>query len=124
MAARLDPLDPANQFTLGSMKGGMGAKLGNASMIEEGLAACWVAAKLDETWVLPWAEIGLILFSSGKPKEAVEHLSAIAPERRPLDTRYYSTLGVALRELGQYEESLRALEIWPESLVRGDVFRQ
>ena len=82
MAARLDPLDPANQFTLGSMKGGMGAKLGNASMIEEGLAACWVAAKLDETWVLPWAEIGLILFSSGKPKEAVEHLSAIAPERR------------------------------------------
>ena len=110
MAARLDPLDPANQFTLGSMKGGMGAKLGNASMVEEGLAACWVAAKLDGTWVLPWAEIGWILLESGKVTEAVGHLKAIAPERNPLDVRYYTAMGSALRELGQFEESLKAFE--------------
>ena len=110
LAARLDPLDPANQFTLGSMKGGMGAKLGNASMVEEGLAACWVAAKLDGTWVLPWAEIGWILLESGKVTEAVGHLKAIAPERNPLDVRYYTALGAALREVGQFEDSLKAFE--------------
>ena len=35
MAVKLDPLGPANHFTLGSFKGGMGAKQGNAA-----LAAC------------------------------------------------------------------------------------
>ena len=32
------------------------------------------------------------------------------PERRPLDTRYYSALGAALRETGRFDESLNAFE--------------
>ena len=110
MAIKLDPLDPADQFILGSIKGGMGAKQGNADMVEEGLSACWLAARLDETWVLPWAEIGFLLLESGRPREAVEHLQAIGPERRPLDTRYYSALGAALRDTGRFAESLVAFE--------------
>ena len=53
MAVKLDLLDLANQFTLGSIKGGIGAKQGNADMVWEELAACWLAARLAETWVLP-----------------------------------------------------------------------
>ena len=108
MAVKLDPLDPANHFTLGSYKGGIGAKQGNAALVQEGLEACWVAATLDKNWVLPWAEIGFILLQSGRPCEAVNHLRAVPPERRPLDTRYYSALGAALRDTGRFGESLNA----------------
>ena len=121
MAVKLDPLDPANQFTLGSFKGHIGAKQGNASLVQEGLEACWVAATLDKTWVLPWAEIGFILLESGRPGEAVDHLKAVPPERRPLDTRYYSALGAALRDTGRFVESLEAfqacLELNPDDSV-------
>ena len=110
MAAKLDPLDPANHFTLGSYKGDIGAKQGNAVLVQEGLEACWVAATLDQEWILPWAEIGFILLESGRPGEAVDHLRAVPPERRPLDTRYYSALGAALRETGRFVESLNAFE--------------
>ena len=110
VAVKLDPLDPANQFTLGSYKGGIGAKLGNAALVQEGLEACWVAATLDRNWVLPWAEIGFILLESGRPGAAVEHLRAVPPECQPLDNRYYSALGSALRETRHFAESLEAFE--------------
>ena len=109
-AAKLDPLDPVNHFTLGSVKGGIGAKQGDAKLVREGLEACWLAASLDPAWILPWAEIGFILLESGRPGEAVEHLRAVGPERRPLDSRYHAALAAALRELGQYEDSLNAFE--------------
>ena len=110
MAVKFDPLDPANHFTLGSYKGGIGAKQGNAALVQEGLEACWIAATLDKNWVLPWAEIGFILLQSGRPGEAVDHLRAVPPERRPLDTRYYSALGAALRDTGRFGESLKVFE--------------
>ena len=109
-ATELDPLDPANHFTLGSVKGGIGAKQGDPVLVREGLEACWLATTLDPAWILPWAEIGFILLESGRPEEAVEHLLAAGPERAPFDTRYYSALGAALREMGRYEESLKAFE--------------
>ena len=121
MAVKLDPFDPANQFTLGSYKGGIGAKQGNVALVQEGLEACWVAATLDKNWVLPWAEIGFILLQSGRPGDAVAHLKAVPPERRPLDTRYYSALGAALRDTGRFVESLEAfqacLELNPDDPV-------
>ena len=110
IAVRLDPLDPGNHFTLGSYKGGIGARQGNAALVREGLEACWIAATLDTNWVLPWAEIGFILLQSGRPGEAVDHLRAVPDERRPLDTRYYSALGAALRNTGRFVEALTAFE--------------
>ena len=110
IAVKLDPLDPANQFTLGSHKGSIGARQGNAALVREGLEECWVAAELDRNWVLPWAEIGFILLEDGRPAEAVDHLRAVPPERRPLDTRYYSALGAALRDTGRFGEALNAFE--------------
>ena len=121
IAVKLDSLDPVNHFTLGSFKGSIGARQGNAALVREGLEACWVAAALDTNWVLPWAEIGFILLESGRPGEAVDHLRAVPDERRPLDTRYYSALGAALRDTGRFGEALIAfqacLELDPDDPV-------
>ena len=109
-AAVLDPLDPANHFTLGSVKGGMGARSGDAALVEEGLEECWLAAKLDPHWLLPWTEIGWILLMAGREREAVEHLQGVAPERGSLDAYYYQAMAVALRQLGRFQESLETFE--------------
>ena len=109
-AVDLDPLDPANHFTLGSFKGGLGAKTGDETLIGEALEGCWMAATLDPNWILPWAEIGWILLKTGRAREAVEHLQRVGPEREPPDTRYYGALGTALGQLGDYAGSLAAFE--------------
>ena len=109
-AVELDPLDPASQFTLGSVKGHIGSRTGDEALIKEGLEACWMAVTLDPSWILPWAEIGWILAESGRAREAVEHLRAVSLECGPLDSRYYGALGVALRAEGHYAESLAAFE--------------
>ena len=109
-AAELDPLDPANHFTLGSVKGGIGARNGNTALVEEGLEECWLATKLDPNWLLPWTEIGWILLMAGREREAVEHLQGVAPERGSLDAYYYQAMAVALRQLGRFQESLETFE--------------
>ena len=120
-AAELDPLDPANHFTLGSAKSTLGLRTGNPALVQEGLEACWLAATLDPNWILPWAEIGLILLENGKAREALEHLQAVGPERRPFEPRYFNALGASLREVGDYAGSLEAfessLELAPEDLT-------
>ena len=109
-AVELDPLDPANHFTLGTAKGKLGTERADRVLIEEGLQACWIAVALDPNWILPWTEIGWILINSGRFEEAVEHLRAVSPECGPLDARYYAALGVARRELGDFTDSLAAFE--------------
>ena len=109
-AAELDPLDPANHFTLGSVRGGIGADTGNATLIREGLESCWLAVTLDPNWILPWTEIGWILLKTGRSREAVEHLKSVGPECGPLDARYYTALATALHQLGRYDAALAALE--------------
>ena len=109
-AAELDPLDPANHFTLGSAKGTMGAQTGDRRLVREGLEACWLAVTLDPNWILPWTEIGWVLLKTGRAREAVEHLKAVSPGCGPLDSRYYTALGTALHQLGRYDDALAALE--------------
>ena len=109
-ASRLDPLDPANHFTIGSVKGGLGADRGNMGMVNEGIEACWLAVSLDPTWILPWTEIGLIHLRVGRAAETVDHLLAVRPECGPLDSRYHSTLGTAYWHLGQLHEALASYE--------------
>jgi len=109
-AVELDPLDPANHFTLGSFKGGMGARIGDEAMVKEGMDAVWMAATLDPTWITPWTEIGWLLIQTGREGEAVSHLLAAKPECGPLDYHYYLAMGAALRELGEFSRSLTAFE--------------
>ena len=109
-AAKLDPLDPANHFTLGSVKGTMGAQTGDRRLVREGLESCWLAVTLDPNWILPWTEIGWILLKTGRARDAVEHLKAVSPGCGPLDSRYYTALATALRQLGKHDDALAALE--------------
>ena len=109
-AVELDPMDPGNHFTLGSVKSSLGRKTGQEALVKQGLEACWIAVTLDPAWSLPWTEIGLILIESGRAREAVDHLKGVRPECRPLDSRYYAALGAALRDIGELSESLRAFE--------------
>ena len=109
-ATELDPLDPANHFTMGSAKGHIGTWNGDEALVKEGLEACWIAVTLDPNWIVPWTEIGWILIKAGRMREAVDHLRAVSPECGPLDSRYYAALGEALRELGDFTGSLAAFE--------------
>ena len=117
-AAKLDPLDPANHFTIGSVKTGIGCRDGDSNLVEEGLSALWVAVALDPKWALPWTEIGSTLLVIGKPAEAVRHLRNIRPDCRPLDAHYYKALGAACWGQDQFLEALdafeAALELSPE----------
>ena len=109
-AARLDPLDPANHFTLGSVKTGIGIWRGDSALVNEGLDALWLAVALDPEWVKPWTEIGSTLLHTGRSAEAVAHLRDVKPECRPLDSDYYSALGAAYWKLDRLSEALAAFE--------------
>ena len=111
LLTRLDPLDPANHCTLGSVKTGIGMDArGDADLTKEGLNALWLAVKLDPNWILPRTEIGLALLRTGRSTEAIEHLLNVNPECGPLDSRYHSALGAAHRKLGELPEALAAFE--------------
>lgn len=77
IAARLDPLDPANHFMLGSAKTTIGIAHGDMDLVNEGLDALWLAVTLDPNWVLPWTEIGATLYYTDRPTEAVAHLRRV-----------------------------------------------
>ncbi len=109
-ATELDPLDPANHFTLGSAKGGIGLHEGNEALVKEALDSCWTAVALDPNWILPWTEIGWLLLGTGRAEEAVDHLKGVRPGCGPLDSRYYDALGSALLEMGEFTEALMAFE--------------
>ena len=110
IAARLDPLDPANHFTLGSVKTSIGIAHGDVGLVNEGLDALWLAVTLDPNWILPWTEIGATLYYTDRPAEAVAHLRSVRPECGPLDSQYHSTLGTACWKLGELPEAMAAFE--------------
>ena len=74
-AARLDPLDPANHFSLGSVKASIGIGRSDTSLVSAGLKALWLAVTLDPKWIVPWTEIGEILLHTG-PTQGSGHPSA------------------------------------------------
>ena len=119
IAARLDPLDPANHFTLGSVKTSIGIAHGDVDLVNDGLDALWLAVTLDPNWILPWTEIGSTLYHTDRPAEAVAHLRSVKSECGPLDSQYHSTLGTACWKLGELPEALTAfdaaLELDPEA---------
>ena len=110
IAARLDPLDPANHCTLGSVKTVIGIARDDTALITEGLNDLWLAVKLDPNWILPWTEIGLALHHTGRSAEAVKHLRNVNPECGPVDAKYHGALGAALWKLGELPEALAAFE--------------
>lgn len=109
-AARLDPNDPANHFSLASGLAGIGNMMGDESMMNRALDECWVAVRLDPSWILPWTEIGWIHILRGRHGEARDHLLNIRDGCGPLDLRYYQALGMACLALGESDEAFAAFE--------------
>ena len=109
-AARLDPNDPANHFSLGSGLAGIASKTGDDAMMKRALDECWAAARLAPAWILPWTEIGWIHILSGRHEEARDHLMNVPEGCGPLVSRYHQALGVANMRLGDMDEALAAFE--------------
>ena len=109
-AARLEPLAPAYQFRLGSLKTHLGFWRQDSTLTYDGLDALWLAVALDPAWLAPWTEIGATLDRAGRSSEAVSHLLNVKPECAPLDAEYHSTLGAAYWKLGDLPRALAAFE--------------
>ena len=109
-AARLEPLAPAYQFRLGSLKTDLGFWRQETALTDEGLDALWLAVALDPAWIAPWTEIVSTLDRAGRSSEAVSHLLNVKPECGPLDAEYHSTLGAAYWKLGDLPRALAAFE--------------
>ena len=109
-AARLDPTDSANHFTIGSVKTGLGLRSGDSALVEEGLRALWLAAALDPRWIVPWTEIGAVLLQTGQAQQALVHFRNVKPDCEPLDSRYFSALGAVYWNLDQLSNALASYE--------------
>ena len=109
-AALLAPLDPADHFALGAVKGDMGLWSSDMALMNEGIEACWLSVALDPNWLRPWTEIGWLLLRTDRPEEALKHLLDVKPECGPLDSNYYSVLGAVYWKLGRLFEALEAFE--------------
>ena len=109
-AAWLEPLAPAYQFRLGSLKTNLGFWRQDTALTDTGLDALWLAVALDPAWIAPWTEIGSTLDRTGRSSETVSHLLNIKPECGPTDAEYHSTLGAAYWKSGDLPRALAAFE--------------
>ena len=87
----------------------LGATLGLAGKVEEGIQECWIAAQLDPDWELPRVEVGIILLNSNRNQEARNHLENVAQDQENLSAHLAFNLGVARYRCGAYKEALKAL---------------
>ncbi len=87
----------------------LGATLGIAGEVTEGVQECWIAAQLDPSWELPKAEVGIILLNAGRNEEARGHLESIALSQGDLSAHLAFNLGVARFRCGEFKEALDAL---------------
>ena len=103
----------------------LGATLGMAGEVEEGLQECWIAASLDPAWELPRVEVGIILLNAGRDEEARDHLESVARSLGNLSAHLAFNLGMARFRCGEVEGALgaliRAVEVKPDHALALDV---
>ena len=58
----------------------LGATLGMAGQLNDGIQECWIAAQLDPSWELPRVEVRIILLNADRDSEALEHLEGRCPQ--------------------------------------------
>lgn len=88
----------------------LGATLGMAGEVEDGILECEIAAKLKPEWELPQVEVGIILLNAGRNREALEHLEKAARGKKRPSAHLSFNLGVARERCGDYEGALAMLE--------------
>ena len=103
----------------------LGATLGMAGEVEEGLQECWIAASLDPTWELPKVEVGIILLNAGREEEARDHLESVACSQSDLSAHLAFNLGMARFRNDEVEGALgalsKAIEVKPDHALALDV---
>ena len=96
----------------------LGATLGMAGEVDEGLQECRKAASLDPAWELPKVEVGIILLNAGREEEALSHLEDVARGQSDLSSHLAFNLGMARLRCGELEGALsalsRAVEVKPD----------
>ncbi len=88
----------------------LGATLGAAGEVEDGIQECWIAATLAPEWELPQIEVGIILLNAGRNREALEHLEKAARGKKRPSAHLSFNLGVARERCGDYAGALEMLE--------------
>ncbi len=87
----------------------LGATLGMAGEVDEGVQECRIAAGLDPTWELPEVEVGIILLNAGREEEARDHLESVALSQSDHSAHLAFNLGMARLRCGEVEGALSAL---------------
>ncbi len=87
----------------------LGATLGMAGEVDEGIQECRIAAGLDPAWELPKVEVGIILLNAGREEEARDHLESVGLSQSDLSAHLAFNLGMARLRCGELEGALSAL---------------
>ena len=87
----------------------LGATLGTAGEIKEGIQECRIASGLDPSWELPRVEVGIILMNAGRNEEALAHLEEMARDQGQRSVHFSFNLGMARYRCGEYGAALEAL---------------
>ena len=87
----------------------LGATLGTAGEVSEGIQECWISDGLDPSWELPKVEVGIILLNAGRSSEALVHLEQMAEGQEDPSAHLAFNLGVARSRCGEYGRALEAL---------------
>ena len=87
----------------------LGATLGMAGKIDEGIQECWIATQLDPFLETSRVEVGIILLNAGRNEEARDQLESIADGQRALSPHLAFNLGVARYRCGEIKGALDVL---------------
>ena len=116
-AVQLQPENAQYHFELG-------ATLGTAGEISEGIQECWIAVGFDPSWELPKVEVGIILLNAGRSEEARVHLESMACGQEEISGYLAFNLGIARQRCGDYGSALdallRAIEVQPDHALALD----
>ena len=116
-AVKLQPENALYHFELG-------ATLGMAGEVSEGIQECWIAHQLDPSWELPKVEVGIILLNDDRSEEASDHLESMAQDQDEPSGHLAFNLGIARQRCGEYTLALapllRAIELQPDDALALD----
>lgn len=108
--ARAHPASAQAHFEAGSYLGMAGKWLGRADLVDEGIAECWIAARLRPGWEAPAVEPGVILGNAGRFQAALAELARAEEWLGGTTPHLLLCRGRALMALARHGEALTDLE--------------
>ena len=100
------PENPDVHYQLGSMLGRVGARLGDAGLVDEGIMECKVAAGLAPRWDAPAVESAIILTCSADWDGALRELEWAESSLPAVTPHLRNVRGYVLMNLERFDEAL------------------